>query len=164
MGEPKINPLDAIGATGRIPAISKHRAINYVHIKSVVEALDAAGMKEAADTIVWGVWWRVLDEQRHDFLLADQKERLTAEHDWQPIATAARPDEGARPVLLLQDGRRFIGEWDGSAGQWQGLFALGGVEREAYFQEWPGKLYSPSHWAPLLDVPAPPSPPEPRDG
>ena len=70
--------------------------------------------------------------------------------DWQPIATAARTDDENQPMVMLrQDGRRFIGEWDPSAGHWQGLIALDGVERERYFQEFPGRLYGVTDWAPL---------------
>lgn len=69
--------------------------------------------------------------------------------EWMPINTADRPDEGAEPVLLLQDGRRFVGEWDGCAGQWQGLYALDGIERDRYSQEWPGRLYGVTHWQAL---------------
>lgn len=70
--------------------------------------------------------------------------------DWQPIESAPRTDDDDQPqVLVLQDGRRFVAEWDPSAGQWQGVEALDGVERERYYQEWPGRLYSPTHWAPF---------------
>lgn len=69
--------------------------------------------------------------------------------EWQPIETADRPDEGAQSVLLLQEGRRFVGEWDGAAGQWQAHYALDGVERDRYFQEMPGRLYGVTHWQPV---------------
>lgn len=70
--------------------------------------------------------------------------------DWQPIATAVRTDdENQAMIMLRQDGRRFIGEWDAAAGHWQGLIALDGVERERYFQEFPGRLYGVTEWAPL---------------
>lgn len=71
--------------------------------------------------------------------------------EWQPIETAPMSDEEDenQPLLMLQDGRRFLAQWDPCAGHWQGLDALDGVERERYYQEWPGRLYSPTHWAKL---------------
>lgn len=71
--------LETIGAVGRKPTISKHRAANLAHIRDTVAALDAAGLTEAADTIVWSVWFRVLDHQREEFLLADANKRLAEE-------------------------------------------------------------------------------------
>ena len=63
---------------GRVPSIGKHRALNNAHLAALVERLDAAGDKEAADTIVWQCWWRALDRERERFLLADAEERLAA--------------------------------------------------------------------------------------
>jgi hypothetical protein len=59
---------------GRIPTIGKHRAVNNVHLADVVARLDAAGDREAADTIVWQAWHRALDRERERFLLADARE------------------------------------------------------------------------------------------
>ena len=81
--------------------------------------------------------------------------RLTAiaeRIEWRPIETAPRVD--GVPLLLLQSGRRFLGEYDDSAGQWQGIHAFDGIETEKYLQEWPGRLYGVTHWQPL------PQPPE----
>lgn len=38
-------------------ALGKHSATNDKHIRSVVERLTAAGDNEAAETIIWLVWW-----------------------------------------------------------------------------------------------------------
>jgi hypothetical protein len=73
--------------------------------------------------------------------------------EWQPIETAERPGEDTVPLIVLQSGRRFIAEWDGAAGHWQGIFAIDGVERDAFFQEWPGRLYGATHWATLPEPP-----------
>ncbi len=66
---------------GRVPTISKHRALNNAHIKGVVDRLDASGDHEAADTIVWQCWWRALDRERERFLLADKDEQIAALSD-----------------------------------------------------------------------------------
>jgi hypothetical protein len=63
---------------GRVPSIGKHRALNNSHLAELVERLDAAGDKEAADTIVWQCWWRALDRERERFLLTDADEKLAA--------------------------------------------------------------------------------------
>lgn len=54
---------------GRIPTISKHRAVHNEHLAKLVARLDATGDKEAADTIVWQCWFRALDRERERFLL-----------------------------------------------------------------------------------------------
>lgn len=69
--------------------------------------------------------------------------------EWRDVATADRPDENPDTVLVLQDGRRFLAQWDGAAGHWYGLYAIDSVERINYFQEWPGRLYNVTAWAPL---------------
>lgn len=72
--------------------------------------------------------------------------------EWQPIETAERLDEDTEPVIILdRQGRRFIAEWDGSAGHWQGLYAIDGVERVNFHQEWPGRIYGVVAWQPLPD-------------
>lgn len=65
---PTNDTLEAIGAVGRKATISKHVATNHQHLRRIISELDAAGMREAADTIIWQVWWRVLDQNRHEFL------------------------------------------------------------------------------------------------
>jgi len=66
---------------GRKPSISKHRAINNVHIKGVVDRLDEIGETEAADTLIWMLWWRDLDAERERFLINDWQERLAEKID-----------------------------------------------------------------------------------
>jgi hypothetical protein len=83
------------------------------------------------------------------------KERRQAMADWKTMDTAARSDDERQPfVLILQAGRRFVAQWDSSAGHFQGVVALDGVERELFYQEWPGRLHSPDAWT---DLPAPPA-------
>lgn len=60
---------------GRVPVISKHRAIHNTTLAETVARLDAAGDREAADTIVWLCWFRALDRERERFLLADAAEK-----------------------------------------------------------------------------------------
>lgn len=63
---------------GRVPTVSKHRAVHNAHLAAVVERLDEAGDREAADTIVWQAWYRALDRERERFLLDDANARLEA--------------------------------------------------------------------------------------
>ena len=86
---PTNETLKFIGGLGRIPVISKYRAVNHAQLKETIAALDAAGMREAADTIVWLVWHRILDEQRHDFLMEDAK--------------TSRADAAADDVAVLRE-------------------------------------------------------------
>jgi hypothetical protein len=62
---------------GRVPVISKHRAVHNTTLAETVARLDAAGDREAADTIVWLCWFRALDRERERFLLADAAESRT---------------------------------------------------------------------------------------
>jgi len=87
---------------GRIPSISKHRASNWAHLTQLVERLDAADDAETADTIIWLAWWRKLDENRHEFLLEDQKASLTAQN--------ARLE--ARVKALREAAQRAVARWD----------------------------------------------------
>ncbi|MDF0490037.1 hypothetical protein PX554_18025 [Sphingomonas sp. H39-1-10] len=57
-------------------AVSKHRALNNVHLKAVIDRLVAAGDHEAADTIIWQMWWRDLDAQRERFLIEQFREQM----------------------------------------------------------------------------------------
>jgi hypothetical protein len=67
--------LAEIGAVGRVPLISKHRALNVQVVRDTIARLDAAGDREAADVLVWQVWWRHIDENRHQFLIKDAEDR-----------------------------------------------------------------------------------------
>jgi hypothetical protein len=62
---------------------------------------------------------------------------------WRDIASAPR-DENA-PVLILQDGRRFVCEWDEASGYFFSLYALDGVKE---FTEFPGRMYGAKAWHP----------------
>ncbi|WP_347270338.1 hypothetical protein [Rhizorhabdus histidinilytica] len=66
---------------GRRPSISKHRALNNVHIKGIIDRLDEIGEAEAADTLVWLLWWRDLDAQRERFLIDHWNEQLAEKVD-----------------------------------------------------------------------------------
>jgi hypothetical protein len=57
--------------------VSKHKAPNNVHLKQLVDRLTAAGDHEAADTIVWLVWWSEIQANREKYLIADFYERVT---------------------------------------------------------------------------------------
>lgn len=56
--------------------VSKHRAANNGHLKQLVDRLTAAGDAEAADTIIWLMWWRDIDSNREKFLIKDFYERI----------------------------------------------------------------------------------------
>jgi hypothetical protein len=81
---------------GRVPTISKHRALHNTHLAAVVARLDAAGDREAADTIVWQCWYRALDRERERFLLEDARAALhDAAHLQQNGEGEARDGAGA---------------------------------------------------------------------
>lgn len=61
--------------------VSKHRAVNNVHLKSVVDRLVAAGDHEAADTIIWQMWWRNIDAERERFLIKQFREQIAEKVD-----------------------------------------------------------------------------------
>ena len=56
--------------------VSKHKAPNNAHLKQLVDRLSAAGDHEAADTIVWLVWWSEIQNNRERYLIADFHERI----------------------------------------------------------------------------------------
>lgn len=70
--------LEKIGALGRKPVIGKYQASNYVHLRDTIAALDARDLRAEADTIVWLCWWRVIDHNREEFLVANTKEDAQA--------------------------------------------------------------------------------------
>lgn len=92
----------------------------------------------------------------HGMAELERDEAAEAASAWQPIETAPKSDEDSenKPLIVLQDGRRFVAEWDPCAGHWQGVVALDGIERNAYWQEWPGRLYGVTHWMPLPEPPS----------
>lgn len=61
---------------GRVPTVGKHKACNNVHLKNVIDRLDAIGETEAADTIVWLLWWRDIVSNREQFLIKYWNEQL----------------------------------------------------------------------------------------
>jgi hypothetical protein len=61
---------------GRKPTISKHRATNTVHLRALLDRLDAAGDAEAADTIAWLLWWEAINANRERFLIDQHYEAL----------------------------------------------------------------------------------------
>lgn len=63
---------------GRVPTVSKHRAVNGAYIAEVVARLDADGDHAAADTIVWLCWHTALDRERERFLQDYADEQITA--------------------------------------------------------------------------------------
>lgn len=70
--------------------------------------------------------------------------------EWRDIVTA--PRDGTE-VIVIQDGRRFVAQYDDAAGHWQGIHCIDGIERVAYFQEWPGRLYAVTKWLPFSALP-----------
>jgi hypothetical protein len=100
--------------------------------------------------------WPVLDIQQISRIqLAFYHGWIAAHQNWLLIRDAPKSDnaEDNNPVLVLQDGRRYIAEWDPAAGHWSGIFALDGIETEKYYMEWPGRLYGATHWTDLPIVP-----------
>jgi len=62
---------------------------------------------------------------------------------WKPIETVPK---ASSPILIMQDYRRFVAEWDEDSGYFFAVEALDGVEREKYWMEFPGRLYNPQFW------------------
>lgn len=63
---------------------------------------------------------------------------------WNTIETV--PKIKGKPLLIIQSGRRFVAEWDDDSGYFSTNEALDGIETEKYYQEFPGRLYSPEFW------------------
>jgi hypothetical protein len=57
--------------------------------------------------------------------------------------------EDGLEAIVVQDGRRFIATYDDSSGHFFGHTALDGIETEKYYQEFPGRMYGVTHFAPL---------------
>lgn len=47
-------------------SVGKHTAANVAHLTRVIAELESDGKKEAAETIIWLLWWRIKDSQWHD--------------------------------------------------------------------------------------------------
>lgn len=65
---------------------------------------------------------------------------------WFPISYYTKLTDDPEPILVLQGGRRFVAEWDDDSGHFFALYAIDGVEREKYYQEYPGRLYNVTHF------------------
>lgn len=104
--EPDNETLRSLGAFDRKCRVGKHQATNWVHLRQTIDALDAAGMSDAADTLIWVVWHEVngtarareyhgIETQRR----TDLERALAAERE-----TAILNAEGhAREIRQLQD-------------------------------------------------------------
>jgi len=109
----------------------------------------------------WQEWeppvnWSDLDlRQVSRIKLAFYSGWLAAEPKWRLVKDAPKSDntEDNKPILVLQDGRRYIAEWDPASGHWSGIHAVDGIETEKYHMEWPGRLYGVTHWSDLPIVP-----------
>lgn len=62
--------------TGRVPTVSKERALHTASVRALVERLDSDGEHAAADTIVWLLWWREIDRNRERLLIDFHAEQL----------------------------------------------------------------------------------------
>lgn len=60
---------------GRKPIISKERSQHKETLRRLVDRLDVAGDHEAADTIVWLMWWRNIADNRAQFFIDLYAER-----------------------------------------------------------------------------------------
>jgi hypothetical protein len=96
--------LRFIGAVGRKVSVGKHAALHRQALKETVEALDAAGMSRAADTLIWAIWWRVLGDQREQFLVDEANKR--AETAETALAEARSEVERLRGALAKIDAIR----------------------------------------------------------
>lgn len=47
-------------------SVGKHTAANVAHLTRVIADLESEGKTEAAETIIWLLWWRIKDSQWHD--------------------------------------------------------------------------------------------------
>jgi hypothetical protein len=103
---PTNETLAYIGAIGRKGCISKHRATNYKHVKDTIERLDAGGDREASDTLMWHVWFRILDHQREEFLLAYKDEQIAALALAQPEHASVGVVEALSELADLMDAVR----------------------------------------------------------
>lgn len=116
----RIEALEKIGALGRKPVIGKHQASNYVHLRDTIAALDARDLRAEADTIVWLCWWRVIDHNREEFLVANAKEDAQARIAALEGALTAAADQLHRIMRVAEmssgimlDPRR-TGNWPGA--------------------------------------------------
>ncbi|MBN6820669.1 hypothetical protein JRF84_13885 [Methylobacterium organophilum] len=62
---PDNDTLRMLGAFDRKCKVDKHMATHWGYLRSVIDDLDAAGQRDAADVLIWQVWHRVNSAARH---------------------------------------------------------------------------------------------------
>lgn len=81
--EPDNETLRNLGAFDRKCRVGKHQATNWVHLRQTIDALDAAGMSDAADTLIWVVWHEVNSTARaREFHGIEAQRRADVERDY----------------------------------------------------------------------------------
>ena len=80
---------ERLGFTSRKMTVNKHVAIHADHLRALIKRLDDDGDTEAADTIVWLIWWLDVRDERFARLKEDYGNALNA------IADAEAKMEGA---------------------------------------------------------------------
>lgn len=105
--EPDNETLQKLGAFERKCRVGKHQATNWVHLRQTIDALDAAGMTDAADTLIWVVWHEVNGTARareyHRLALQD------VEHKTISLRTEIAAKVGAyREIKMLEEGIREV--------------------------------------------------------
>lgn len=100
--EPDNDTLRSLGAFDRKCRVGKHQATNWVHLRQTIDALDAAGMTDAADTLIWVVWHEVNGVAR-----AREFYDITVRESGEARAEADRLLAGIREVIAIceQDAR-----------------------------------------------------------
>lgn len=82
-GEPDNETLRSLGAFDRKCRVGKHQATNWVHLRQTIDALDAAGMSDAADTLIWVVWHEVNGTARaREYHGIETQRRADVERDY----------------------------------------------------------------------------------
>lgn len=75
---PDNDTLRKLGAFDRKCKVDKHKATHWGYLRGVIDALDTAGQRDAADVLIWQVWHRVNGAARHNefygLLLKDKSE------------------------------------------------------------------------------------------
>lgn len=80
---PDNDTLRMLGAFDRKCKVDKHTATNWGYLRSVIDALDAAGQRDAADVLIWQVWHRVNSAARHhEFYGLLLKDKDAVERDY----------------------------------------------------------------------------------
>lgn len=95
---PGNDELRFIGAFDRKTKVGRHQAENRHHLRATIEALDAAGFSDAADTLVWQVWHQVNSVAR-----AREFHRLALEDAGSWRRVAERLEAEAQELLSVCD-------------------------------------------------------------